>query len=234
MSEELEYWLRPLVLITGFGPYINHPVNASWEAVKIMNKDEIEKKHNVELVQIELPVTYENVDEFVPALWETHTPKLVIHVGMSSIGQCIQLEAQAHRKGYQKLDYFDKLPANCCCLAEGAVRLHTKLNVEQICKEFNSANSPDDKVRTEVSLDAGRYLCEYIYYTSLSIDSTRTLFVHVPVTDIYSSEETARGLERILALCLAQLNERGDGNEVGAGDVTKPKVDECGDKSNEV
>lgn len=76
MINELDYWLRPIVLVTGFGPYINHPVNASWEAVKIMNKDEIEKKHNVELVQIELPVTYENVDEFVPALWETHTPKV--------------------------------------------------------------------------------------------------------------------------------------------------------------
>ena len=76
MIDELDFWMKPIVLVTGFGPYINHPVNASWEAVKIMNKDEVEKKHNVELVQIELPVTYENVDEFVPALWETHTPKV--------------------------------------------------------------------------------------------------------------------------------------------------------------
>lgn len=52
-----------------------------------------------------------------------------------------------------------------------------------------------------------RYLCEYTYYTSLSIDNTRTLFVHVPDTQIYSSEQTARGLERIVELCLEQLNE---------------------------
>lgn len=72
----MDYLFKPIILVTGFGPFINHPVNASWEAVKLMNKDEIEKKHNVEFVALEIPVTYENVDEFVPALWDTHTPKV--------------------------------------------------------------------------------------------------------------------------------------------------------------
>lgn len=79
MSNDLDYLFKPIVLVTGFGPFANHPVNASWEGVKLMNKDEIEKKHNIELVQIELPVTYENVDEFVPALWETHEPKVCFY-----------------------------------------------------------------------------------------------------------------------------------------------------------
>ncbi|XP_050550633.1 pyroglutamyl-peptidase 1 isoform X2 [Spodoptera frugiperda] len=224
MSDDLDFLFKPIVLITGFGPYLNHPVNASWEAVKIMNKEAIEKKHNVELVQIELPVTYENVDEFVPALWETHTPKLMIHVGVSGKGQCLQLESQAHRKGYKKKDYLDKLPANWSCLADGAIRLHTKLDVERICKEFNGDNTPEERFRAEVSLDAGRYLCEYIYYTSLSIDNSRTLFVHVPVMDIYSPEETASGLERILDLCLAQINERGDSTDQVTEQLKNTKV----------
>lgn len=67
---------KPLVLVTGFGPFADHPVNASWEGVRLINKDELEKKLNIELVLLEIPVTYENVDEFVPALWETHTPKV--------------------------------------------------------------------------------------------------------------------------------------------------------------
>ncbi|CAH0589921.1 unnamed protein product [Chrysodeixis includens] len=207
MCDDLDDLFKPIVLITGFGPFINHPVNASWEAVKIMNKDEIEKKHNVELVQIEIPVTYENVDEFVPALWETHTPKLMIHVGVSSRGKCLEIESQAHRKGYTRADYLDKCPANNTCTSEGAIRIHTKLDVERINKAFNGDNPPDERFRTEVSRDAARYLCEYIYYTSLSIDSARTLFVHVPVMDIYSPQETARGLERILDLCMEQINE---------------------------
>ncbi|XP_045526154.1 pyroglutamyl-peptidase 1 [Pieris brassicae] len=200
---DLDYLFKPIVLVTGFGPFINHPINASWEAVKLLKKDEIEKKHKIELVQLELPVTYENVDEFVPALWETHEPKLTIHVGVSKIAKDITIEKQAHRKGYQRVDYFDKCPANNTCCAEGAIRIQTKLNVEKLCSDFNE-NSVDGS-KAVVSLDAGRYLCEYIYYTSLSIDNNRTLFVHVPDLSIYSPEQTAHALEHILDLCLEQL-----------------------------
>lgn len=76
MAHDLDFLFKPLVLVTGFGPFLNHPINASWEAVKRMNKEELEKKHNIDLVLLEIPVTYENVDEFVPALWDTHTPKV--------------------------------------------------------------------------------------------------------------------------------------------------------------
>ncbi|XP_026755827.2 pyroglutamyl-peptidase 1 [Galleria mellonella] len=207
MCNELDNIFKPIVLVTGFGPFLNHPVNASWEAVKLMNKEEIEKKHNVELVQIEIPVTYENVDEFVPAIWETHEPKLMIHVGVSRLAQQLTLEMQAHKKGYQRLDYFDKLPPNQMCSAEGAMRLHTKLNVEKICKQFNDGNPPEEKTTAVASKDAGRYICEYTYYTSLSADNTRTLFVHVPDFQVYTSEQTARGLERILDLCMEQIKD---------------------------
>lgn len=206
MSNDLDFLFKPIVLVTGFGPFDNHPVNASWEGVKLMNKDEIEKKHNIELVLVELPVTYENVDEFVPALWETHTPKLMMHVGVSGIAEHFTIELQAHKKGYQRMDYFDQCPANNTCPQDGAIRLHTKLNVEKICKEYNDGEM-DGKTKAVSSKDAGRYLCEYIYYTSLSLDNSRTIFVHVPDMNIYSPEDTARGLEKILDLALEQIDE---------------------------
>ncbi|XP_013163126.1 PREDICTED: pyroglutamyl-peptidase 1 [Papilio xuthus] len=212
MSNDLDFLFKPLVLVTGFGPFLNHPVNASWEAVKLINKEMLETKHNIELVLLEIPVTYENVDEFVPALWETHTPKLMIHVGVSSEASCMTLETQAHRKGYQRMDYFDKCPANHICTAEGAIRLHTKLNVERICKEFNGSCTDDTSAIS--SKDAGRYLCEYIYYTSLSVDNTRTLFIHVPDIPKYPSEVTAKALEKILELTLEQVIEMDSSKEV--------------------
>lgn len=76
MCNDFDFYMKPIVLVTGFGPFANHPVNASWEAVKLMNKEAIEDKHRIELVTLEIPVTYHNVDEFVPALWETHEPKV--------------------------------------------------------------------------------------------------------------------------------------------------------------
>lgn len=38
------------------------------------------------------------------------------------------------------------------------------------------------------------------------MDSKRSLFVHVPDIPVYSSDKTARGLEKILELCLEQIN----------------------------
>lgn len=49
---DLDSFFKPIVLVTGFGPFVNHPVNASWEAVKSMDKERIEKKFDVELVQL--------------------------------------------------------------------------------------------------------------------------------------------------------------------------------------
>lgn len=51
-----------------------------------------------------------------------------------------------------------------------------------------------------------RFLCEYIYYTSLSIDPGRTVFVHVPVLDKpYTAQQIAQGLSEIIALLVEQL-----------------------------
>lgn len=79
----------------------------------------------------------------------------MIHVGVSNEATCLKLETQAHRKGYQRRDYFDKCPANHVCTAEGAIRLHTKLNIERICKEFNDGNPPENTSASS-SKDAGR------------------------------------------------------------------------------
>ncbi|CAG9795983.1 unnamed protein product [Diatraea saccharalis] len=213
MYNEMDDIFKPIVMITGFGPFINHPVNASWEAVKLMNKEEIEKKHNIQLIQQEISVTYEDVNKFVPAIWDTFDPKLMIHVGVSSSAECLTLEMQAHRKGYHRKDHLDNCPVNYTCPAEGGVRLHTKLNVEQLCKEFNDSCPPEHNTKALPSKDAGRFLCEYIYYTSLCKDNSRTLFVHVPDMHVYSAEQTARSLEHLLDLCLAQLQSDRDIND---------------------
>lgn len=78
----------------------------------------------------------------------------MLHVGVSHLAKDITLEMQAHRKGYQKVDYLDKCPANHVCTADGAIRLHTKLDVERICKDFN--DSPLMETSAITSRDAGR------------------------------------------------------------------------------
>lgn len=59
------------ILVTGFGPFGAHPVNASWESVKLL-PDEID---DYQLVKKEIPVLYYDVETTIPAIWREINPE---------------------------------------------------------------------------------------------------------------------------------------------------------------
>lgn len=65
--------MKDVILVTGFGPFGEHKVNASWEAVKLLKKREID---NAEIVVEEIPVIYSYIEEQVPLLWKKYNPKV--------------------------------------------------------------------------------------------------------------------------------------------------------------
>lgn len=90
------------VLISGFGPFRDHVVNASWEAVKLINPDDVilySKLRNgensegediltnlptIKISFCELAVVYNTVHQVVPTLWEKYKP----HVSTSYFLPC--------------------------------------------------------------------------------------------------------------------------------------------------
>lgn len=60
------------ILVTGFGPFRDHIVNASWESVKLL-PDEID---GYQIVKKEIPVLYNDVEMKIPALWEELNPEV--------------------------------------------------------------------------------------------------------------------------------------------------------------
>lgn len=183
------------ILVTGFGPFDKHPVNASWEAVKELQKlwENSVESSDVKLVAEEIPVSYNHVSDHIPQLWKEHNPSIVLHVGVSHSAECLTIERHAHSNGYDRADIYNKCPdeTNVECSI-----LETGINIEELCDYVNK-NSERSKCKACLSHNAGRYLCEYIFYRSLSIESTKTLFVHVP-DNKYSSVQTANGLYDIL------------------------------------
>lgn len=107
---------------------------------------------------------------------------------------------------YESRLVFGDTEQNYCNVKSGFVLylLHISRSLTQVLRVFSMI----------FLLVSFRYLCEYIYYTSLSVNNTCTLFVHVPDLTIYSSEEIARGLEKVLDLCMKQLIEVEDSKEV--------------------
>lgn len=69
-----------LIIVTGYGQFSGHEINASGEAVRIL-PDEIKvgtKKYQIK--KIEVSVEYEDVDKKVDEIWGLK-PFLVIHCG---------------------------------------------------------------------------------------------------------------------------------------------------------
>lgn len=68
---------RPVVVVTGFGPFGIHLKNASWEAVSLLPHMNLEEEHDVTLVTKEIPVAYDEVNKIVPELWKKYNPVVI-------------------------------------------------------------------------------------------------------------------------------------------------------------
>ncbi|ENN73675.1 hypothetical protein HUJ04_004608 [Dendroctonus ponderosae] len=189
-----------VVLVTGFGPFGEHAVNASWEAVSLLPGTIA----GCTIVKQEIPVLYRQVEEIVPRLWHRYNPKLVVHVGVSSATREIQIETCANKKGYKRADIEDTCPANGQVCYGQADTIQTSLCARTICERLNQ----DSTWKASISNDPGRYLCEFIYYVSLSHNNQRTLFVHVPpLNEPFSKSQLARALEEIVKCALELIGD---------------------------
>lgn len=152
----------------------------------------------------EIPVEYEAVDKEVPALWSELQPKLCVHVGVHGLADSVQLEMCAHNDGYNRPDECGKKCRHGCCVEGGTECLSTSLDLEKICSEVMTAKSP---CLVALSDDAGRFLCDYIYYKSLHLGQGTCAFIHVPRVDSpYSVEELVESLRLIILAMLKQIS----------------------------
>ena len=74
---------------------------------------------------------------------------------------------------------------------------------EGICCQLNATQC---ELQFSKSDNAGRYLCEHIFYKSLRCDAQRTIFIHVPILEKpYSAEKSAEGIKLLILCALEQL-----------------------------
>ena len=188
------------VMVTGFGPFHHHTVNASWVAVQEMSKLGI--KHNSKRIPLkiaEIPVAYDVVSSVVPCLHQEIQPRLCVHVGVSPY-QVIKLEKYGRNVGYKVPDIYGKAPQTMMCVPGGPDSIPSQFNVEEICRTLCDNQC---EVTFETSNDAGRYLCDFIYYTSLHHSKAPVVFVHVPELDHpYSAQQLGVALKNLIEALL--------------------------------
>ncbi|XP_068427072.1 pyroglutamyl-peptidase 1 isoform X1 [Clinocottus analis] len=189
------------VIVTGFEPFGKHAVNSSWVAVQELER--LGLGEAVDLHVCEVPVEYHAVQGLLPSLWKEHQPQLMVHVGVSGLATTVTLEQCGHNKGYKRLDNCSFCPASQCCMDSGPDCIHSVLDMDAVCERVNDS---DLGVTISVSKDAGRYLCDYTYYTSLYLGQGHSAFIHVPpLGKPYSSRDLGRALQAAIQEMLKLL-----------------------------
>ncbi|KAG5953769.1 hypothetical protein E4U57_005086 [Claviceps arundinis] len=212
------------------------PVNPSWEIAKglpsrlqpLRAKDAADNTNGGEqtidlpsvriLVHPEpLPVRYKPVRDLVPSLWDdTHQGRkvdAVVHIGMAGPRTSYLVERRAHRRGYRNVDVDCKLPEEGMdgrpndpdwIWYDQPDELVSDLDIDDVHARWQACSSKDMDLR--ISEDAGHFLCDWVYYCSLShlMRSKRpkkACFLHVPCDT--SDEQIRQGREVTLNLIRA-------------------------------
>ncbi|XP_036097945.1 pyroglutamyl-peptidase 1 isoform X3 [Molossus molossus] len=174
---------RKAVVVTGFGPFGEHTVNASWIAVQELEK--LGLGDSVDLHVYEIP--------------------LVVHVGVSGMATTVTLEKCGHNKGYKGLDNCRFCPGSQCCVEDGPESIDSIIDMDAVCKRVTTLGLD---VSVTISQDAGRYLCDFTYYTSLYQSHGRSAFVHVPpLGKPYNADQLGRALRAIIEEMLGVLEQ---------------------------
>jgi len=182
------------LVVTGFGPFGEHSTNASWEAVRLL--PEMCQDFEIPVRVEEIPVEYSWVQKQPDSRWRDAS--FTVHVGVSGRDSVVTLECGAHNTGYCKPDVVSCSPEGECCVQGAEVEASTCLNMEEMLEQV-SKNGEEAGLQFQLSKDAGRYLCDFVYYRALHSSSGRALFIHVPPLDKpYKANQLAEAIVLVL------------------------------------
>ena len=185
------------VLLTGFEPFDGAEVNPSWEAVRLV-PDTI---GGHEVHRLCLPVEYDRAGALLQETIERLTPGLVISVGVANGRTAVTPELVAINYRHARIpDNAGVSHQGDPIDPDGPAAFMTRLPVHAMVSAIQAEDIP-----AALSLSAGAYVCNNVYYALLSCESDyghQGLFVHVPGTEAVSTPLAARALTRCIETAL--------------------------------
>jgi len=155
------------ILFTGFKPFLDNVENTSETLVKSL----IENGYKGQVFE----VAYRVIDEYFSSVGQK-TFDFIISFGLASSRKEISIEQYAfNRVSVDTEDSLGFLPSGPYIAEKGKYRETSVIDARKLVDKLKEAG-----IDSYVSKDAGSYLCNYIYYTSLRITEGRALFIHLP------------------------------------------------------
>jgi pyroglutamyl-peptidase len=164
-------------LVTGFEPFAGEDVNASLEAVRRLPP----RIGALGIVTAELPTSYARSHATLEAVIARAHPEIVLCVGQARSRAALCVERIA--VNMQDADIADNdgvCPVDAPVIAGGPVAYAATLPVRAAVAALHAAKLP-----AELSMSAGTFVCNHVFYGLMHIAATRGHafrggFLHVP------------------------------------------------------
>ena len=166
------------VLITGFGPFPGARFNPSGPLARALAKRRRPSLDGLTRIVHVFETSYRAVDRELPELLKTHKPDLVLMFGLAARTPYVRIETRA-RNAMSVLfaDRLGQLPRARAIVPGGPAACLPRTAPGRLLRAARAT-----RVDTRLSRDAGRYLCNYIYWRGLELaaDGPLVQFVHIP------------------------------------------------------
>jgi pyroglutamyl-peptidase len=167
------------VLVTGFGPFPGVPHNASETLVRLLATQASFRANGIEVSTAVLPVTWESAHKAASSAVAAFAPDAVLHFGVSRRATAFEIESRAVNMCGQRPDAHGRIAPPMPLVRAGKPLLAPTLAPLHLIRALRRANVP-----AELSRNAGRYLCNALYYRSLAREGDGgplAAFIHMPV-----------------------------------------------------
>ena len=171
---------RPVILLTGFGPFPGVPANATTILVPRIAQAARRAFAGAQIVSDIVPTEWSAGLHVATELYRDLRPDIALHFGVSRKASGFEIETRGRNKCHQSQDAAGLLPALDRVSAFGPEYLQSPLPAAHIVERLRRRGLP-----AIVSRDAGGYLCNALLYRGLETArgqryAARVGFVHLP------------------------------------------------------
>ncbi|EYS86504.1 pyrrolidone-carboxylate peptidase [Cupriavidus sp. SK-4] len=175
------------VLLTGFEPFENEPINPSWEAVRALDGERV---GDAVIVARQLPCVFGAAIDTIGELVDVLRPALVIAVGQAGGRAEMSVERVAINVDDARIaDNAGAQPIDTDIVAGGPAAYFATLPIKAMVRDMRAAGVP-----ASVSQTAGTFVCNHVFYGLMHRlaqqpdGDARGGFIHIP----YLPEQAAR------------------------------------------
>ena len=166
------------ILLTGFDPFGGEKTNPSWDAVRVL-RGRTMRGHRV--VALRLPTVFGAAEDALARALEKHQPRVALCVGQAGGRAAISFERVAINLVDARIeDNAGARPVDAPVVAGAPAAYFASAPVKAMAAAVRDAGIP-----AEVSLTAGSYVCNAVFYALMHhvatrMPSLRAGFVHIP------------------------------------------------------